>query len=79
MCDSRAKNNKINRLHENKPSLCLKTIHEDKVSTFQQLLKNDSSVSIPTRNLRFLAVEMFKGVNSLVTTIINDLFPLKET
>ena len=75
MCASRAKNNKINRLHENKPSSCLKTIHEDKASTLEQLLEKDSSVSIPTRNLRFLAVEMFKGVNSLVTTLINDLFP----
>ena len=75
MCHSRAKNNKINRLHER----CLRIIYEDKASTFEQLLEKDSSVSIHTRNLRFLAVEMFKVVKSLAPTIINDLFPLKET
>ena len=32
-----------------------------------------------TWNLRFLAVEMFKVVKALAPTIINDLFPLKET
>ena len=75
MCHSRAKNNKINRLHER----CLRKIYEDKASTFEQLLEKDSSVSIHTRNLRFLAVEMFKVVKGLAPTIINDLFPLKET
>ena len=42
-------------------------------------MEKDSSVSIHTRNLRFLAVEMFKVVKGLAPTIINDLFPLKET
>ena len=74
MWHSRAKNNKINRLHER----CLRIIYEDKASTFEQLLEKDSSVSIHTRNLRFLAVEMFKVVKGLAPTIINDLFPLKE-
>ena len=31
-----------------------------------------------TRNLGFLAVEMFKVVTCLAPTIINNLFPLKE-
>ena len=75
MCHSRAKNNKINRLHER----CLRKIYKDKACTFEQLLEKDSSVSIHTRNLRFLAVEMFKVVNGLEPAIINDLFPLKET
>ena len=74
MYHSRAKNNKINRLHER----CLRIIYEDKASTFEQLLEKDSSVSIHTRNLRFLVVEMFKVVQDIAPTIINDLFPLKE-
>ena len=69
------KNNKINRLYER----CLRIFYEDKASTFDQPLEKDSSVSIHTRNLRFLTVEMFKVVKSLAPTIINDLFPLKET
>ena len=66
MCHSRAKNNKINHFHER----CLRIIYEDKASTFEQLLKKDISVSIHTRNLRFLAVEMLKVVKDLA--IIND-------
>ena len=50
MCHSRAKNNKINRLHET----CLRIIYKDKVSTSEQLLENDSSGSAHTRNLVFL-------------------------
>ena len=42
-------------------------------------MKKDSSVSMHTRNLCFLVVEMFKVVKGLAPTIINDLFPLKET
>ena len=74
MCHSHAKN-KINRLH----GRCLRIIYKDKVYTFEQLLEKDSSVPIHTKNLRFLAVEMFKVVKSLAPTIINDLFLLKET
>ena len=73
MCHSRAKNNKINRLHER----CLRIIYNYRVSTFEQLLEMDSSVSMYTRNLRFLAVEVFKVAKGLAPTIINDLFPLK--
>ena len=75
MCHSRAENNKINRLHER----CLRIISKYKASTFEQLLEKNSSLSIHTRNLRFLVVEMFKVVKGLAPTIINDLFPLKET
>ena len=74
MCLNRAKNNKINRLYERR----LRIICEDKGSTLAQLLEKDSSVSIHTRNLRFLAVEMFKVNKGLAPTIVNDLFPLKE-
>ena len=72
MCHSRAKNNKINCLH----GRCLRIIYEDKACTFEQLLEKDNSVSINTRNLRFLAAEMFKAVKGLAATIINDLFPI---
>ena len=75
MCHSRAKNNKINRLHER----FLRMIYEDKTSTFEQLLEKNSSVSIHTRNLYFLTLEMFKVVKGLAPTIINDLCLLKET
>ena len=75
MYHSCAKNNKINRLHER----CLRIIYNNKVSTFEQLSEEDSSVSMHTRYFCFLAVEMFKVVKGLSPTIINDLFLLKET
>ena len=42
-------------------------------------MENDTSISMHTRNLRFLVVETFKVVKGLAPTIINDLFPLNGT
>ena len=56
MFHSRIMNNKTNRLHER----CMRLIHEDKTSSFEELLEQDKSASIPTRNLQILATEMFK-------------------
>ena len=50
-------------------------MYNGKASNFEQLLGKDSSVSIHTRNLRFLALEMFKVAKGLAPTIINDFFP----
>ena len=69
------KNNKINHLFER----CLRITYNGKVSTFEQVLENDSSVTMHTRNLCFLAVDMFKVVKDLAQKIMNDLFSLKET
>ena len=75
VCHSRKYNNKINRLHER----CLRIIYSDKKSTFDELLKNDGSVSIHTRNLQFLAIEMYKVKNDLAPLIVQDLFQVRET
>ena len=75
MCQSCAKNNKINHLLER----CLRITYNDKVSTFEQVLEKDSSVTMHTRNLCFLAVDTFKVVKDLARKIMNDLFSLKET
>ena len=56
MCHSRAKNRKINSLHER----CLRIIYKDKASTFDQLLEKDSSVCIHTRNFVFLQLKCLK-------------------
>ena len=42
MCHNRTYNNKINGLHER----CLQVIHNDKHSSFEDLLEKDNSVSI---------------------------------
>ena len=56
MCHSRKLNNKINRLQERG----LRIVYNDKSSTFYQLLEKDKSVTIHTRNLQYLATEIFK-------------------
>ena len=74
MYHNRTKNNKINRLHER----CLRLIHNDKKSSFGQLLEIDSSVSVHDRNLRALATEMYKIYHGISPTIMNEIFTLRH-
>ena len=72
MCHSRENNRKVNRLHEK----CLRTIYNDKQSSFNELLEKDGSVSIHERNLRVLASEMYKISNDLSMLLMKDTFPM---
>ena len=70
MCHSRESNRKINRLHER----CLRTIYNDKQSSFNELLEKDGSVSIHERNLQVLATEIYKISNDLSMPLMKDIF-----
>ena len=70
MFHSRTLNNRINKLHER----CLRIIYNDKVSSFQELLDQDKSVTVHTRNLQILATEMFKVSNDTAPQIFADIF-----
>ena len=61
MCHSRTNNSKINRLHER----CLRIVHNDKQSSFNELPEKDGSVSIHMRNTQILATEMYNLINNL--------------
>ena len=74
MCHSRGSNRKINRLHER----CLRTIYNDKQSSFNELLEKDGSVSIHERNLQVLATEMYKISNGLSTPLMKDIFSINR-
>ena len=56
MFHSRKLNNRINNIHER----ALRIVYRDYGSTFQQLLKQNKSVTIHQRNLQILATEIFK-------------------
>ena len=73
MYDSRT-NNKKNRLHKR----CLRTVCNDKQSSFNELLEKDGSVSIHMRNIQILATEMYKLVNNLSPPIMNRVFKLNS-
>ena len=70
MCHSRNLNNKISKLHER----CLRIAYNDKLSSFQNLLDQDRSVSLHTRNLQTLAIEMYKVSRGIAPKIFADIF-----
>ena len=74
MFQGRDLNNKINRLYER----CLRTIYNDKPSTFIDLLEKDNYVSIYYRNIQALAIEMYKVANEMSLVIMNEMFQLRE-
>ena len=73
MCYSRSNNRKINMLHERH----LRIIHNDKQSSFTELLNQDNSVSIHIRNIQRLAIEIFSFYNGLTPPLMNNIFKLK--
>jgi len=70
MFHSRALNNKINRIHER----ALRIVYQDKINSFEDLLKKDNSVTIHQRNLQVLVTEIFKVKLGIAPTIIAELF-----
>ena len=71
---TRAENNRINRLHER----VLRIIYDDHSSTFEELLEKDGTVSIHVRNIRKVAIEMYKVFHGIAPEVINDLFRIVE-
>ena len=62
--------NKINRLHER----CLRIVYNDNKSSFQELLDKDKGVTIHVRNVRALAIEMFKVSNNYSNSLMSEIF-----
>ena len=69
MCHSRIINKK-NRLHER----CLRITYSDKHSSFEELLKKGSFVSIHEKNIQILAIEMHKVSKDMSPPQITEFF-----
>ena len=70
MLHSRQNNNKIKHLHER----CLRLIHNDKLSSYEEVLEKDGSVSIHHKNIQSLAIEMFHIKYGQSPEIVSDIF-----
>ena len=66
---SRSLNHKINRLHKRS----LRIAYNDYTATFEDLLAKAKTVTIHQRNLRVLAIEMYKIANGLSTDYMIEL------
>ena len=67
---SRAFNTKINLLHYR----ALQFVHQDELSTFQELLTKDNSVSVYHSNIQFLAIELFKVISGNAPFLVDEIF-----
>ena len=73
MFHSRGLKNKTNYLHERE----LRITCGDRLSSFQDLLGKDNSVSIHLRNMQALATEILKVKNNIAPEIMKELFAPK--
>ena len=73
MCHSRALNTKRNRIHEH----ALRIVYDDHYSSFDTFLSKSGQVKIQHRNLRILAVEIYKTLNNLSNNLMLDIFEVK--
>ena len=67
-------NNKISRIHER----ALRITYNDKSSSNGEKLTKDRSVTIHHRNIRALAIEIYKVMQGISPPILNELFLLRQ-
>ena len=72
MFHSRRLNNRIDHIHER----ALKIIYQDYNSSFKELLRKDSSLTIHQRNLKLLVTEMFTVKIGSASDIIKEIFEI---
>ena len=71
---SRKLNNKINKIHER----ALRIVYQNFTLSFEDLLKKDDSVPIHYRNLRSMAIELYKAKHGPLPTIAQDIFKIRD-
>ena len=53
-------------------------MYSDNISSFDELLKMSNSVRVHHRNIQLLAVEIFKALNKLSSSLMTELFQIKK-
>ena len=66
---SRGLNNKINRIHEKASRIT----YNDKSSSYVKLLTKDRSVTIHNRNIRTLAIEIYKVMQGISPPLLTEV------
>ena len=74
MFHGRIMNKKINHLHER----ALGIVYKDYISSFEDLLQRDKSVTIRHRNIQSLAIELFKVKQNLSNSMLSNTFPTRS-
>ena len=69
MLHSRRSNSLINHLHER----ALRIVYNDQISTFEELLTKDKTVTTYVKNLQLLVTEVYKAKNHLLPLNIQQL------
>ena len=67
---SRRLNHEINSVYET----ALRITYQDHISTFQELLNKDNSVSTHHKNVQVLATEIFKNHRGLSPNVLTEIF-----
>ena len=70
MLHSRGLKNEINRIHER----AARITYNDKSSSYSELLTKDRSVTIHHRNIRALAIEIYKVIQGISPPLLNEAF-----
>ena len=70
MFHSQKSNNEIKFFRER----ALRIIYNDQISSFQELLDRDNSFTVHHFIVQSSAIEMFKVINTIAASIIDDLF-----
>ena len=65
-------------IHQNRIKIYQQTIQRSLEKGFKDLLEKNGSVSIHHRNLRTLAVELFKVFKGLSPVIFAEAFPVRQ-